>query len=113
MRLIDGDALKEKLQEQQKYGSTADSRGRAKAIIEVIHAPAIEAEPVNRWISVEDELPKDSEKVLCLTVGNFYEILCKIIDGWCCPLTSQEFYTDFVKYWQPLPKLPEKNKKEA
>ena len=51
MRLINGDALKEKLQEQQKYGSTADSRGRAKAIVEVIHAPTIEAEPVKhaKW----------------------------------------------------------------
>jgi len=47
MRPIDGDALKEKLQEQQKYGSIADSRGRAKAIVEVIHAPTIEVEPVN------------------------------------------------------------------
>ena len=47
MRPIDGDALKEKLQEQQKYGSVADSRGRAKAIVEVIHAPTIEVEPVN------------------------------------------------------------------
>lgn len=58
MRLIDGDALKEKLQEQQKYGSTADSRGRAKAIVEVIHAPTIEAEPVKhgRWI-IHDETP--------------------------------------------------------
>lgn len=52
MRLIDGDALKNKMQEQQKYGSVADSRGRAKAIVEVIHAPTVEAEPVKhgRWI---------------------------------------------------------------
>lgn len=48
MRLIDADALKEKLQEQQKYGSTSDSRGRAKAIVEVIHAPTIEANPMKR-----------------------------------------------------------------
>lgn len=67
----------------------------------------------NGWIFVEDDLPKDSEKVLCLTVGNFYEILCKIIGGWRCPLTSQEFYTDFVRYWQPLPKLPERSDTNA
>lgn len=60
MRLIDGDALKEKLQEQQKYGSTADSRGRAKAIVEVIHAPTVEAEPVKhgQWIRYHNHFPQ-------------------------------------------------------
>ena len=55
MRLIDGDALKKRLQEQQRYGSTQDSHGRAKAIVEVIHAPTIEAEPVRngRWIECD------------------------------------------------------------
>lgn len=47
-RLIDANALLKRLQEQQKYGSTIDSRGRAKAILEVIHAPTIEAEPARR-----------------------------------------------------------------
>lgn len=63
MRLIDGDALKEKLQEQQKYGSTADSRGRAKAIVEVIHAPTVEA------ITLE-EFKEKSEQVIEEFVGD-------------------------------------------
>lgn len=55
VRLIDANALLKRLQEQQKYGSTQDSRGRAKAILEVIHAPTIVAEPVKhgRWIEIE------------------------------------------------------------
>ena len=57
MRLIDADALLKRLQEQQKYGSQQDGRGRAKAILEVIHAPTIDAEPVKRgrWILTHDE----------------------------------------------------------
>lgn len=46
MRLIDGAALLQRLQEQQKYGSVQDSRGRAKAILEVMNAPTIDAETV-------------------------------------------------------------------
>ena len=46
MRLIDADELLNILQKQQKLGSVNDSRGRAKAILEVIHAPTIDAEPV-------------------------------------------------------------------
>jgi hypothetical protein len=46
MRLIDADELLKILQEQQKLGNVNDSRGRAKAILEVIHAPTVEAEPV-------------------------------------------------------------------
>jgi hypothetical protein len=46
VRLIDANALLKKLQEQQKYSSVSDSRGRAKAILEVIDAPTIDAQPV-------------------------------------------------------------------
>ena len=59
MRPIDGDALKEKLQEQQKYGSVADSRGRAKAIVEVIHAPTIEIEPDNPKITNRERFMRE------------------------------------------------------
>ena len=48
MRPIDADALLKILQKQQKYGSTADSRGRAKAIVEVIHAPTLDVVRVVR-----------------------------------------------------------------
>lgn len=46
MRLIDAEELLKILQEQQKLGNVNDSRGRAKAILEVIHAPTVDAEPV-------------------------------------------------------------------
>ena len=53
--LIDANALLKKLQEQQKYSSTTDSRGRAKAIVELIHAPTVDAKPVKRghWITTQ------------------------------------------------------------
>lgn len=52
MRLINAEELLKILQEQQKIGNVNDSRGRAKAILEVIHAPTVDAEPVKhgRWI---------------------------------------------------------------
>lgn len=48
VRPIDANALLRKLREQQKYSSANDSRGRAKAILEVIHAPTVDAQPVKR-----------------------------------------------------------------
>lgn len=55
VRLIDANALLKKLQEQQKYSSVSDSRGRAKAILEVIDAPTIDAQPVKhgKWITTQ------------------------------------------------------------
>ena len=53
-RLIDANALLKKLQEQQKYSSVTDSRGRAKAILELIAAPTVDEVPVKRgrWIDI-------------------------------------------------------------
>lgn len=51
MRLIDAEELLKILQKQQQLGNVNDSRGRAKAILEVIHAPTVDAEPVKhgKW----------------------------------------------------------------
>lgn len=65
------------------------------------------SEIANRnWINPACRKPDNGEKVLCYTVGGFYEILTKIPDGWRCGLTDQEFFLEFVQSWQPLPKPP-------
>ena len=67
-RLIDANVLLKTLQEQQKYSSATDSRGRAKAIVELIHAPTVDAVPVKhgKWIVP----PVDSDdRVYCSVCG--------------------------------------------
>lgn len=70
VRLIDANALLRKLQEQQKYASVSDSRGRAKAILEVIDAPAIDAQPVKhgRWVLAAS--------------GELYCSICEYVPQW-------------------------------
>ena len=68
MRLIDANALLKKLQEQQKYSSATDSRGRAKAIVELIHAPTVDAVTVKRGHWNRDEMGYDSY-VMCSECG--------------------------------------------
>lgn len=90
MRLIDADKLKEKLQEQQKYGSTSDSKGRAKAIVEVIHAPTIEAEPVKhgQWIEKKPSrmkwIPDESDGITEeeTTIEDMVEQKCSVCQRW-------------------------------
>lgn len=68
VRLIDANRLLKKLQEQQKHSSVTDSRGRAKAIVELIHAQTVDAVPVKRgkWIVP----PVDSnDRVYCSVCG--------------------------------------------
>lgn len=64
-RLIDANALLKKLQEQQKYSSVTDSRGRAKAILELIHAPTVDAVPVNRGHWKTTQATFDSGMTTC------------------------------------------------
>lgn len=88
VRPIDANALLKKLQEQQRYGSATDSRGRAKAILEVIHAPTIEAEPVRhgRWIF------EKGDETTCL-------------DGYICSSCKQGFHTH-VPYFEDFDYCP-------
>lgn len=109
MRLIDADALKKRLQEQQKYGSVQDSPGRAKAIVEVIHAPTIEAEPVRRWIPCSERLPEKDTSVLIYAAGHrvtaYYDA---VICAFRLTKSNDLFYLpSAVTHWMPLPEKPE------
>ena len=60
---------------------------------------------MNRWISVDDRLPKNSRYVLCCTqtkTGNI-NILRGFYDGkrWCCGMNSN------VLFWMEMPEPPE------
>lgn len=86
MRLINAEELLKILQEQQKIGNVNDSRGRAKAILEVIHAPTVEAEPVKhgRW--------KTYDVVKILAFG-------RTLDGFCqCEACGSIFPINFSEY---------------
>ena len=75
VRPIDANALLKRLQKQQRYGSVTDSRGRAKAILELIHAPTLEVEPVRhgRWI---ESTSRGSCSIYCSYCGSHKETIC-------------------------------------
>lgn len=115
VRLIDANALLKRLQEQQKYGSTQDSRGRAKAILEVIHAPTIEAEPIRhgRWIPVSERLPEktgyylvcDSTIVADGMMGR--QDVSKYVIGRHGGHWYGAIRRECITHWMPLPEPPE------
>lgn len=66
----------------------------------------------NRWISVEDRLPKQNKKVIVicekLDTAQFYKIsLGHIVDKTICKDNYNGWDIPNVVYWTPMPKLPE------
>ena len=75
--------------------------------------PKADVQPVDRWISVEDRLPKPFERVLCYCIStsgdDAYMIGC--IDKHWGLLKGETFVFEketnrIVAYWQPLPSRP-------
>ena len=66
-----------------------------------------DVQPVDRWISVEDRLPNQDEKVLVLTKDrDIMTMIYKVTSfRWYKP-NFGGFDKDFVMYWQPFPELP-------
>ena len=69
--------------------------------------PSIET--VQEWVSVEDELPKTGEYVVCIAKRNpfsrFMPMVARIEkNGWVNPMTEQ--YISEVTHWIPLPNPP-------
>ena len=69
--------------------------------------PSIET--VQEWVSVEDELPKTGEYVVCIAKRNpfsrFMPVVARIEkNGWVNPITEQ--YISEVTHWMPLPERP-------
>ena len=64
---------------------------------------------VQEWVSVEDELPKTGEYVVCIAKRNpfsrFMPMVARIEkNGWVNPITEQ--YISGVSHWMPLPEPP-------
>ena len=64
---------------------------------------------VQEWISVEDELPKTGEYVVCIAKRNpfsrFMPMVARIEkNGWVNPITEQ--YISEVTHWMQMPNPP-------
>ena len=68
--------------------------------------PTADVQPVDRWISVDQRLPKDGEEALVyagnrgVMIGLYDSVLQVWLDYECCGLK--------VTHWQPLPEPPKK-----
>lgn len=116
MRLIDADAFKNTLSELTVEGkSTKEVEGGIKVLRimpqVVDDEPTIEAEPVNRWVSINDRLPPKGRDVLVCDFDDYAGV--GFFDGAKWNIDGFEMSTPPVSHWQPLPKPPEKSKKEA
>lgn len=75
--------------------------GIAEAMQYVKNAPA-----VNRWISVEDDLPEEDVSVICyMRIGEIV-VMEYGGDGWYCGVTR--YNPRAVTHWMYLPEPPEK-----
>ena len=64
---------------------------------------------VQEWISVNDELPKTGEYVVCIAMRNPFSRLMPMVariekNGWVNPITEQ--YISEVTHWMPMPNPP-------
>lgn len=66
-----------------------------------------DVQPVDRWISVNNKLPEQDEKVLVLTKDkDIMTMIYKVIPfRWYKPKFGG-FDKDYVTHWKPLPELP-------
>lgn len=86
--------------------------------------PAVDVQPVDRWISVDERLPNTDERVLVYIPrpDNHYNIeIAYISEGnddypyWALRDKSQFYSTRFyyISHWQSLPELPKDGEKYA
>lgn len=63
------------------------------------------ADSVNEWISVEDRLPENRERVLCFPKNHpFYYIIES--DYECYTNKDLEWFKESFTHWMPLPNQP-------
>lgn len=100
MKLIDVDKLGLHKTDRNKYIAPEYADGFNYVVNLIEQAPV-----VNQWISVEDKLPNDNERILCfdpsLTESNLGAISVQF--GWCCKRKNMN-----ITHWMPLPQLPQK-----
>ena len=97
----------EKLTRSYVNGDSYIAGWRLDEMIESL--PAADVEPVQEWISVDDELPVVGGYVVCIAKRNpfsrFMPMVARIEkNGWVNPMTEQ--YISEVIHWMPMPELP-------
>ena len=108
-RYIDADALLETLKGWQEDSAMYDGAGNPveSILCDVIHhvenAPTADVVPMAEWISVEERLPEDNERVLCFIPDwverNVGPVIVQF--GWCCKRRNMG-----ISHWMPLPEPP-------
>lgn len=106
VKLIDANALR-LMKVAECAGHTIEFATGWKACVEYCKndAPAIEAEPVNGWISVKDRPPEDDVDVI------LHDKYCGTLIGWY-DKKDDVFKTDYISQleavtrWIPLPEDP-------
>lgn len=95
MRLIDADKLIEKLNKNSIFRTVTNAED--KNAIEIIE----EQPTVNNWISVDDRLPEDNERVLIYVKWDCILIALRRNGEWNGHWENYE--DDEVLAWMPLP----------
>ncbi len=68
----------------------------------------------HQWVSVEEELPEDDEDVLALAITSKNQkvglALCFKDSNGTVKWVSDDINTDYIRFWMPIPPLPEARK---
>lgn len=103
MRLIDADALKHHIQQVQELSKGMAAVIATLSVVEemIDYAPTVS---VRQWISVEDRLPEDKQRVLVYSPFNVGSDVGPIAvqSGWMCKNKNHG-----ITHWMPLPEPPE------
>jgi hypothetical protein len=98
-------SLESSMPAKDNYAKGYDAAlGRALIAVREV-SPATDVQPIDRWISVKDSLPKNYIEVLV------YDTDCGIVIGWYDKEIGDfvaEFISplDAVTHWMPLPEPP-------
>lgn len=70
----------------------------------------------HQWASVEDALPKDDEDVLALAITSKNQraglARCYKCSNGTVKWVSDDINADYIRFWLPIPPLPEARKEE-
>lgn len=109
MRLIDADALKQKIEQAGGEGTIANYCRKVMAQCLDHDAPTVEAIPIE-WISVKDKMPEDLGTVLIAHKGG---VSLGWFDGlyWTRGAATKHKPIKTVTHWMPLPEPPKEEER--